>query len=248
MKLWTLAYSQEFCNTLFHTMLRILTRCIHRFPTCLFSCHTLTSLHIRVQNPKEFYMCTFFPNSLNLPSLINLYLWHISFCAADDGSVEPFSTLTSLKSLTIVDCEIMDEQNLCISSTKLVGLCIYMRRYAPETYFGIELSTPSLCTFDFHGIPIQKLHGIKSNLSSIKHTSLVLLNWLVELPNIQSLTVSSTSLQVLSLVPDLLTIELPFLCHLKSLKVEKRQISSIPDGMVKFLLRHAQSASVDIIY
>lgn len=191
--------------------LKILTRCdIQRFPTCLFSCHSLTSLHLSVCHPKQFSMCTLFPNSLNLPSLTNLYLCHISFCVGDDGSVEPFSKLTSLTSLMILYCEIVDAQNLCISSTKLVQLTIYMISYAPETYFGIDISTPSLCTFEFHGIPIQKLHRSKRNISSIKHVcidlitlwnsvevSLVLLNWLVELANIESLTVSSTTLQVL---------------------------------------------------
>ncbi|WJX32675.1 hypothetical protein P8452_20973 [Trifolium repens] len=38
---------------------------------------------------------------------------------------------------------------------------------------------------------------------------LVLLNWLIELANIKSLTVSSSALEVLSLVPDLLKAEFP---------------------------------------
>lgn len=71
----------------------------------------------------------------------------------------------------------------------------------------------------------------KSNLSSIKHVDfgvglnsadspLVLFNWLVELANIESLTVSYTTLQVLSSIPDLLKIEFPSLRNLKSLKVK----------------------------
>jgi hypothetical protein len=75
-----------------------------------------------------------------------------------------------------------------------------------------QLSTPSLCTFDYSGTPLQKLCGTMDNLSSVKHvtiyvpdnklskegnTPLILLNWLIELANIESLTVSLHTLKVL---------------------------------------------------
>ncbi|WJX30863.1 hypothetical protein P8452_19356 [Trifolium repens] len=54
--------------------------------------------------------------------------------------------------------------------------------------------------------------------SSAKY-SLFLLDWLVELANVESMTLSSPTLQVLFLVPNLLKVELPSLCNLKLIKV-----------------------------
>ncbi|GAU38279.1 hypothetical protein TSUD_119600 [Trifolium subterraneum] len=91
----------------------------------------------------------------------------------------------------------------------------------------------SLNTFEFY----RKEYG---------NISLVLLNWLIELANTVSLTVSISTLKVLSLVPDLLKIELPSLYSLKSLKVIKNPYSeSIPMDIVNFLLQNAPSAKVD---
>jgi hypothetical protein len=150
-----------------------------------------------------------------LPSLISLSLRSLTFRVGDDGCAEPFSTLSKLKSLIINNCVVWRRHNLnlCISSTTLVNLTIIMpvyRHYNYDLNFIIELSTPSLRTFNFRGTPIQKLCGSKSNLSNIKHvnidvdwwshttdTPLVLLQWLVELANIKSLTVTSTTLNVL---------------------------------------------------
>ncbi|CAL5201788.1 unnamed protein product [Lathyrus oleraceus] len=232
---------------------------IQHFPTCLLSCRTLTSLDLYVSHPTVYGTTKLFPSSLNMPLLTSLGLWHFAFSAGNDGRVDPFSALTSLKSLNIVYCEVVDEKNLCISSAKLVNLCIYMVHYAPKTYFGIELSAPNLSTFIFSGIPVQKLCWSKSNLSSIKRvsidiiefwksseTSLVLLDWLFELANMKLLVISSTALQVLSLVPSL-SVELPSFCNLKSLWVEKRQIASIPDGIVDILLQNSPSPKVYII-
>ncbi|CAL5193659.1 unnamed protein product [Lathyrus oleraceus] len=110
----------------------------------------------------------------------------------------------------------------------------------------------SLCTFNSSGLPVQKLCGSNSNLSMAKHvnidvdywlhtadTPLVLLLWLVELSNIKSLTVTSTTLKVLSRVPGLLKTEFSFLCNMKSLKVKRKYPSSVPDGLVEFLLQNS---------
>jgi hypothetical protein len=108
-----------------------------------------------------------------------------------------------LNSLIIKYCKVLDNQNLCISSATLAHLTI--------KYCDFELYTPSLRTLVYKGYPtVQQLCGSKSNLSSIKHvnikaipslqsvkTSFVLRNWLVEIANIESLTICSTTLQVL---------------------------------------------------
>lgn len=229
------------------------------FPPNFFSCRTLTSLSLNLSNcHRIIYERKLFPNSLNLPALLTLSLKSFVFCVGNDGRVEPFSALKSLKCLIIDKCEVQDAGNLCISITTLVKLTILMHHNDSKITFGIELSPPSLCSFDLRGIPFPKLHGSKCNLSSIKHvkidadmaprsgdTHLVLLDWLVELVNIESLTVSSWTLEVLSLVPDLLKMKLPSLINLKSLKITK--YPPIPDGMVDFLLQNSPSAKVDFI-
>ena len=121
-----------------------LSSCIQCFPPCLFSSPTLTSLHLRVTTSNKIL----FPNSLNLPALTSLFLWSFSFPLGYDGRAEPFSKLKMLKHLAINNCEVMDAQNLCISSITLVALLIITCPYC----FGIELSTPSLIVFYFEGI------------------------------------------------------------------------------------------------
>jgi len=99
-----------------------------------------------------------------------------------------------------------DAKILCISSATLVNLTMYDKS---NTYYNytIELCTPSLCTFSFTGTPSTKLSG--GDVSSLKHVAtyaeanpfrkephFILFSWLLEFPNIKSLTVSATTLQV----------------------------------------------------
>jgi hypothetical protein len=182
--------------------IRINVETIQHFPPCLFSCHNLTSL--RISNDYIYGDRILFPNSLNFPALTSLSLSYFNFSVSDDGRVEPFSAFNKLNSLIIKYCKVLDNQNLCVSSATLAHLTIKNCDF--------ELYTPSLRTFVYKGyLKVQRLCGSKSNLSSIKHanievsihslksvkTSLVLRNWLVELANIESLTISSTALQVL---------------------------------------------------
>lgn len=239
---------------------------IPQFPPSFFTCHTLTSLKLRVTlHPYR----NLFPNSLNLPEITNLSLQGFIFCVGDDGQVDPFSTLTKLKSLIISSCLVQDEQNLYISSATLADLTIRTNYYQHEIKF--QLSTPSICTFAYWGhVPFQKLCASNNNLSCLKNVELcvtvghgmwsksvemrlnstdnplLLLNLLVELANIESLTVSSWTLQVLSLVHDLSKVEFNSLHNLKSLKVNSFK-RSIPDGILDFLLQNAPSAKVDIL-
>ncbi|XP_058782028.1 F-box/LRR-repeat protein At3g26922-like [Vicia villosa] len=241
--------------------LNIYLKChFQQFPPCLFSSRTLTSLRISVFRSRLYTMRAFFPNSLNLPALTSLSLQSFTFRVGDDGRAEPFSALNKLNSLIIDKCEVLDAQSLCISSTTLANLTIITSYRARKAYFGFELSAPSLCSLSFSGLPLQKLCRSNGNLSTVKHVSidvdywvlaadtpLVLLNWLVELANIKSLTVTSTTLKVLSLVPDLLKFEFSSLCNLKSLKVKRKYPSSVPDGLVDFLLQNTPLAKVDIV-
>ncbi|XP_058730948.1 F-box/LRR-repeat protein At3g26922-like isoform X2 [Vicia villosa] len=208
---------------------------------CISSCRTLTSLKLSV-SPKgrHNYGRTLFPKSLDLPALTSLHLGNFAFCASEKGRTEPFSGFKKLNSLVIDNCTVKDAQILCILSETLVNLT--MRNHSSDVY-KIELAAPSLCMFAFSGTPYQKLCG--SNLSSVK--------------------------EVLSLIPDLLKDKLTSLCNLKSLKVQMKPLSyglsmtlrtaklqkeskagsepssSIPDGIVDFLIQNSPSAEVDII-
>ncbi|XP_045796095.1 F-box/LRR-repeat protein At4g14103-like isoform X1 [Trifolium pratense] len=250
---------------------------------CISSCQTLTSLKLSVSPKGRYnYGRTLFPKSLNLTALTCLHLGNFAFCAGDDGRIEPFSAFNRLNSLIIDNCTVKDAQILCISSEKLVSLT--MRNHSFDVY-QIELSAPSLCAFSFMGIPYQKFHG--SSLSSVEQVNidaemlanyseppLVLLSWLSDLPNIKSLTVSASTLQVLSFVPDILKDKLlsaSLMRSLKSLKVKLKPLSYglslalkivnlekelkarfepsslIPDGILDLLLRNSPSADVDIV-
>ncbi|RHN50462.1 putative F-box domain, leucine-rich repeat domain, L domain-containing protein [Medicago truncatula] len=185
---------------------RIDVRKVQHLQSYFFSCDTLTSLHICV----AFRQRTLFQNSLNFPALTYFFLGSFDFGVDDDGRVEPFSAFKRLNSLILQNCRTLDKQNLCISSATLTNLTIDYGSWALG-YCKFELYTPNLCTFVYKGIPpVQQLCGSKSNLSSVKHativvislfqsakTSLIIYNWLVELANIESLTINSTTLQVL---------------------------------------------------
>ncbi|CAL5213525.1 unnamed protein product [Lathyrus oleraceus] len=261
--------------------LRIDVKCdiAHILP-CVSSCHSLTSLKLSV-SPKGFhnYGRTLFPKSLNLPALTSLHLGNFAFCASDDGRIDPFSVFSKLNGLSIDNCMVKDSEILCISSETLVSLTIRSHSF---NYYRIKLSAPSLDSFAFMGNPHQMFCG--SSLSSIKQVNIdaemlanyseppaILLSWLQEFANIKSLTVSASTLQVLSLIPNLLKLKISSLHSLKSVKVKLKPLSyglsmalkivklekalkaglepssPIPDGILNFLLQNSPSADVDII-
>nr|XP_004504894.1 FBD-associated F-box protein At1g60410-like [Cicer arietinum] len=246
---------------------------------CISSCQTLTSLKLSVSPKGRYnYEKTLFPKSLNLPMLTYLHLGNFAFCAGGDGPIEPFSAFNRLNGLVIDNCTVKDTQILCISSETLVSLT--MRNHSFD-FYRIELSAPSLCTFAFIGTPYQMLCGRHLNaikqvnidaemLANYTEPPMILLSWLIDLANIKSLTVSASTLQVLSLIPDFLKDKLSFLRSLKSLKVKLKPLayglsmtlktdklekalkagselsSPIPDGIVDFLLQNSPSTDVDI--
>jgi hypothetical protein len=170
---------------------------ISQIPATVFSCQTLTHLKLNFFNVRGDAP---FPKSLNLPALTNLKLEYFAFCPGDNDSAEPFSTLNSLDTLLLLHCSVRDAQILGISSSTLVNLTI-----SDLLSHKIDLYTPNLCKLVFIATSYQTLSG--SNISSLKHVdidtkvypryeNLRVLNWLSELANIKSLTISTTFLQV----------------------------------------------------
>ncbi|CAI8615831.1 unnamed protein product [Vicia faba] len=79
--------------------------------------------------------------------------------------------------------------------------------------------------------------NIKSRrFSASMEDALILFSWLLNFANIESLTVTSTVLQILSLVPDLFEVKLPSLHKLKSLKVK---LIRIEEGSLLLLMEDA---------
>ncbi|XP_057451629.1 F-box/FBD/LRR-repeat protein At3g26920-like [Lotus japonicus] len=242
----------------------VTTSDIEHIPNCIFSSQTLTSLKLLSYG---YTKRTLFPKSLNLPALTTLHLVNFDFCVNDDGVVaEPFSVLNRLNSLIIENCNLSGAAYiLCISSKTLTNLTVLH----PCQYYKVYFFSPSLRTFAFTGTPFETLCGI--NISSIEHVnfdihwwcaeySFILLSWLVNLTNIKSLTVSTSTLQVLFSIPYLWEFKSPILGSLKSLKIKLREdklqkvpgllkdpFSSVPDWVVDYLLQNSPSAKVDII-
>ncbi|KAK2373132.1 F-box/LRR-repeat protein [Trifolium repens] len=199
---------------------------------CVSKCQALTSLKLSVYPiGGDNNYTKFFPKSLNLPLLTSLDLTHFTFCGDKNGCAEPFSSFTKLNSLVIRNCKTKDAQILSISSETLVNLALHYYYYSLFNFAKIELSTPSLCTFTFPETLDQKIYG--SGLSSVKQVNiaapdfavsakraLVLLSWFQDLVSVESLIVTSTTLQILSVVPDLFNVKLSSLYNLKSLEVE----------------------------
>lgn len=224
--------------------------------SCVSSCRALTSLMLSIY-PKD-GICSnsgiLFPKSLNLPTLTNLYLTNFNFCGGENGCAEPFLAFPKLTSLVIRSCRVRDAQILRISSETLVNF--KMRNYS-EDFAKIELCAPSLCTFTFTGTPVQKICG--SGLSSVKQVKikaemfsrwdeppLILFDWLLNLANVKSLMVSSTTLRILSLVPDLLEVKLPSLCNLKSMEIKLETCSNqmaLPNLVKEAMLKKAAAKS-----
>jgi hypothetical protein len=195
---------------------------IQRIPSCIFSCHTLTSLILRVSHLSP---TTLFPDDLNLPALTNLSLLNFAFRIKNNGRAEPFSALKKLNCLTITFCKVLaDAQNLCVSSITLAKLQIQTKD--KRNYREIELYTPSLYRFAYAGTPFEKLCG--SHLCSIKlvnidaymyvnnaETPSNLLSWLKEFTEITSLTVTLTTLEVCSILLTCQVLKLYFCFLLK---------------------------------
>ncbi|MCH88829.1 F-box/FBD/LRR-repeat protein [Trifolium medium] len=155
------------------------------------------------------------------------------------------------------DCVILRILSFYATTKDALQTCILSKRWTNiwKRLPYLELASSQFNTVNGFALTNKFLSHVLSHRDSstslhhiiIHQTSLVLLEWLVELANTQSLSVNSTTLEVLSLVPDLLKTEPPSLCNLKSLKVKMLPCSSIPDGIVNFLCRKSSSAKVDII-
>ncbi|CAK8577880.1 unnamed protein product [Lathyrus sativus] len=216
--------------------------------SCVSSCKALTTLKLSLYNlGSRDNTEILFPKSLNLPLLTSLHLENFTFRGGENGCAEPFSPFTKLNSLVIRHSKVKNTQILNISNETLVDLAMH---YNSFNFAEIELSTPSLRRFTFPDNLGQKICG--RGLSCVKHVNIyapqysysmkhpfVLLGCLRDFASVESLKVTSITLQILSLVPNLLEVKLHSLRNLKSLEVEliplhdEILILFMKDGMLK---------------
>jgi hypothetical protein len=172
---------------------------------CVSKCHALTSLKLAHPGNRRNYKETLLPKFLNLPLLTILDLTYFTFYGGENGCAEPFSAFTKLNSLVIRHCKVKDARILSISSETLVDLTMLNNS---SDFDKIVLSLPpNLSVFTFIGVHVLKICG--NGLSSVKQVTIVahdyeasvkypsiLLSWLQGLANVESLRVTSTTLQV----------------------------------------------------
>ncbi|KAK7282906.1 hypothetical protein RIF29_12020 [Crotalaria pallida] len=222
----------------------------------VFSCRSLTSLKLSVYCKNYSEEKIVFPESPDLPALTSLDVTNIVFCASSGSDrAEPFSNLSKLNNLFIGSYTLRDAKTLCVSSVTLSSLAF--RAYCCPSK--IVLSTPNLCSFDFSGVTCHDLSG--SGLSAVKRVNIdadtsycsseppfILLNWVKELVNVQSMMVTINTLQVLFLIPDLVKINFPSLGNLKSMKVKMKPLScAVTESLGPFKSRKAQKMILLVI-
>jgi hypothetical protein len=127
---------------------------------CVSSCQALTSLKLSIYpKGRSCFEKTLFPKSLKLPALTSLSLTNFAFCGDESGRVELFLAFKMLNSLVIRNCEVRDAHFFVISSETLVDLYIYNRSCKIANGATIELSAPSLHTFNYIGDTAQRICG-----------------------------------------------------------------------------------------
>jgi hypothetical protein len=131
----------------------------------------------------------------------------IHSCTVIDAQVLSISSET-LVNLTIERS--LEKINLAIQNNS--STFVEIKTDNLSNFAEIQLSTPHLCTFNYTGDLIQKICG--AGLSSVKKVNindsrqfhalvvhgLVIFNWLLDFANVESLTLTSTTLQVTCLV------------------------------------------------
>ncbi|GAU34257.1 hypothetical protein TSUD_210390 [Trifolium subterraneum] len=138
---------------------------IKYFPSCIFSCHTLTYVDLSgflfnsiiPDSPKQI-----FPNSLNWPALTSLSLKYFAFAPSDDdGCVDPFSSLETSSLLLTWLVELANIESLTFFSNT----------------FEVLSSVPDLLKVELHSLSVPIYHEAKRRkkekvgASNVKHDS-----------------------------------------------------------------------------
>ncbi|XP_027368404.1 F-box/FBD/LRR-repeat protein At1g16930-like [Abrus precatorius] len=116
------------------------------FVNSLCPCYTLKYLNLSFRGTKG---AIIFPETLDLPELIDCRLKDIAFCSSDSGCAKPFLGCNKLSTLVIDNCTIYDAEICCMFSDKLFNLTVWYNRltYDPDK----QRSTPNLSSFAFVG-------------------------------------------------------------------------------------------------
>ncbi|XP_017984422.1 PREDICTED: F-box/LRR-repeat protein At3g26922 [Theobroma cacao] len=206
--------------------------CQYILPESFWTCQSLTSLELKGSD----WMPMKLPTLLACPALKSLHLSHFS---TGGPNFEPtaFSCCPNLETLQLFDILTVGSEGLCIDADNLRSLVL---SFAFLGEGKVEIYAPRLTTFKYSGTP--PIVCLTDNLASVdyvyfdiktpkfRHNEeeyvLRLINTLNGFRHAKSLTLSSSTVQVLTKVPSLLDQNgLPF-ANLKHLKIKVKKWQS----------------------
>ncbi|KAK6228732.1 hypothetical protein SCA6_001072 [Theobroma cacao] len=206
--------------------------CQYLFPESFWTCQSLTSLELKGSD----WMPMKLPTLLACPALKSLHLSHFS-AAGPNFEPTAFSGCPNLETLQLFDILAVGSEGLCIDALKLTSLVL---SFASLRHGKVEIYAPRLTTFKYSGIPpivclTDHLASVDDVYFDIKTLGfkrneeeyvLRLINTLNEFRHAKSLTLSSSTVQVLTKFPSLLyQNRLPF-ANLKHLKIKAKKWES----------------------
>ncbi|XP_061371780.1 F-box/LRR-repeat protein At4g14103-like isoform X1 [Gastrolobium bilobum] len=272
--------------------LKLSVDCDLDLPRSLFFCQTLTSLDLSVNS-----RFNSLPKSLNLPALTSLRLHNFVFgdgellepfssctkmktLVIDNCDVRDTQTLC-ISNATLVNmtvCSIISQAYSLVLSTP--NLCSFVFSGIPAQQISFSVSVLSLVkevNIDVDNWFVSRylesaFKGGNINVgewaTSYLETAFTMNCWLHTFANVRTLTLSSSTLQIFSLVTDWLNTNTsaPCLSNLKSLivkvkeppyqkprkasksrKAKLKPYSPVPEGVVDYLIQNSSSARVTII-
>ncbi|WJX13930.1 hypothetical protein P8452_04264 [Trifolium repens] len=163
-------------------------------------------------------------HSLDLPELTHCLIRKVSFSSYDENNhLEPFSSCKKLSILIIDCCDLIGETNLFVSNENLYKLILrFGTDFLPLPK--IQMDTPSLKFFTFVGLLGTTNHNyplFKNDLKFLEEVNLqicfrysnskeaaeTLMSWLKKFHNINSMTLASSTAQVIEFIPNFPNIE-----------------------------------------
>ncbi|KAK6228740.1 hypothetical protein SCA6_001080 [Theobroma cacao] len=206
--------------------------CQYLLPESFWTCQSLTSLELKGSD----WMPMKLPTLLACPALKSLHLSHF-FAAGPNFQPTAFSGCPNLETMQLFDILAVGSEGLCIDALKLTSLVL---SFASLRHSKVEIYVPQLTTFKYSGIPPivcltdhlasvddvyfdMKTPGFKRNE---EESVLLLIKTFNEFRHAKSLTLSSSTVQVLTKFQSLLDQNLLPFANLKHLKIKAKKWES----------------------
>ncbi|EOY20084.1 F-box/RNI-like superfamily protein [Theobroma cacao] len=204
--------------------------CQYLFPESFWTCQSLTSLELKGSD----WMPMKLPTLLACPALKSLHLSHFS-TAGPNFEPTAFSGCLNLETLQLFDILAVGSEGLCIDALKLTSLVLSFAFLGDGK---VEIYAPRLTTFKYSGTP--PIVCLTDHLASVdnvyfdiktpprfRHSEgeyvLRSINTLSEFRHAKSLTLSSSTVQVLTKFPSLLDQNPLSFANLKHMKIKVKK-------------------------